>query len=94
MKKSEWPLHVSLSSAETYKYLVLTVASNFVRKFGENLPKPLHTLYSLYRYTTRSLKISVEYCKNSPKFSTVALYLYAMHGAYVLKYFEILSTKL
>jgi hypothetical protein len=29
------------------KYLVLNV-SNFVGKFGENLLKPLHTLYKLY----------------------------------------------
>ena len=39
------------------KYLVLNVSSNFVGKFGENLLKPLHTLYNLYRYTTRSLKM-------------------------------------
>ena len=37
----------------------------------------------------------VEYFKNYPKFCTVALYLHAMHAViYVLKYFEILSTKL
>jgi hypothetical protein len=72
--------------------LVRMWASNFVGKFGENLLKPLHTLYNLYRYTTRSLKmfewsILVEYFKNYPKFSTFALYLYAMHAVICNKIF-------
>jgi hypothetical protein len=52
----------------------------------------VHTLYNLYRYTTRSSNmfewgILVEYFKNYPKFCTVALYLYAMHVVICIKIF-------